>query len=106
VFDHHRVDRGDPTAYTAYQRSRPPRELQPFYIHGSFSALLPLDHPDSRDSYHRGRLDGTANEPVNDLTAERLFERRWATSLLDHAVAISITRRGNSTRRPLALRNR
>jgi hypothetical protein len=26
-------------------------------------------------------------EPVNELTAERLFERRWATSLLDHAVA-------------------
>ncbi len=26
-------------------------------------------------------------EPVNELTPERLFERRWATSLLDHAVA-------------------
>jgi RNA polymerase sigma factor (sigma-70 family) len=26
-------------------------------------------------------------EPVKELTAERLFERRWATSLLDHAVA-------------------
>jgi DNA-directed RNA polymerase specialized sigma24 family protein len=28
-----------------------------------------------------------AAEPVNELTPERLFERRWATSLLDHAVA-------------------
>jgi DNA-directed RNA polymerase specialized sigma24 family protein len=27
------------------------------------------------------------SEPVNELTAERLFERRWATSLLDLAVA-------------------
>jgi RNA polymerase sigma-70 factor (ECF subfamily) len=25
-------------------------------------------------------------EPLNDLTPERLFDRRWATSLLDHAV--------------------
>ena len=27
------------------------------------------------------------SEPVSELTAERLFQRRWATSLLDHAVA-------------------
>ena len=26
-------------------------------------------------------------EPVNDWTAERLFERRWATDLLNHALA-------------------
>src|SRR5262249_59972317 len=26
-------------------------------------------------------------EPADELTPERLFERRWATSLLDHAVA-------------------
>src|SRR5271156_979520 len=26
-------------------------------------------------------------EPVDELTAERLYERRWATSLLEHAVA-------------------
>jgi RNA polymerase sigma-70 factor (ECF subfamily) len=26
-------------------------------------------------------------EPLNELTPERLFERRWAISLLDHAVA-------------------
>jgi DNA-directed RNA polymerase specialized sigma24 family protein len=26
-------------------------------------------------------------EPVNELTAERLFERRWATGLLEHAVS-------------------
>ena len=28
-----------------------------------------------------------ASEPAGALTAERLFERRWATSLLEHAVA-------------------
>ncbi len=28
-----------------------------------------------------------ASEPASAMTAERLFERRWATSLLEHAVA-------------------
>ena len=39
---------------------------------------IPIDRLDAEGRY--------AAEPAHELTAERLFERRWATSLLDHAV--------------------
>ncbi len=39
-------------------------------------------------SFDRLAAEGRyASEPVDTMTAERLFERRWATSLLEHAVA-------------------
>jgi RNA polymerase sigma-70 factor (ECF subfamily) len=40
---------------------------------------IPFDRLDAEGRY--------SAEPVDELTAERLFERRWATSLLEHAVA-------------------
>ena len=39
---------------------------------------IPIDRLDAEGRY--------AAEAAHELTAERLFERRWATSLLDHAV--------------------
>jgi DNA-directed RNA polymerase specialized sigma24 family protein len=46
---------------------------------GGGVALLSFDRDDAERRY--------AAEPADELTAERLYERRWAISLLDHAVA-------------------
>jgi RNA polymerase sigma factor (sigma-70 family) len=46
---------------------------------GGGKAPIPFDRVVAEGRY--------SAEPVNELTAERLFERRWATSLLDQAVA-------------------
>lgn len=46
---------------------------------GGGRAALPLDFESGEDRYLR--------EPADDRTPERLFERRWATTLLDAAVA-------------------
>ena len=40
---------------------------------------IPIDRVDAEGRY--------SAEPVNDWTPERLFDRRWATGLLEHAVA-------------------
>ena len=40
---------------------------------------IPIDGPDAEGRYGR--------EPAHELTAERLFERRWATTLLEGVVA-------------------
>ena len=40
-------------------------------------------------------------EPAHELTAERLFDRRWALTLLDHVVAGLDAEMANSVRRPL-----
>jgi RNA polymerase sigma-70 factor (ECF subfamily) len=46
---------------------------------GGGVAPIPIDRADAEGRY--------AAEPVNDWTPERLFERRWATGLLEIAVA-------------------
>jgi RNA polymerase sigma factor (sigma-70 family) len=46
---------------------------------GGGRMAIPFDRLDAEGRY--------AAEPVDELTAERLFERRWAISLLDHAVS-------------------
>jgi RNA polymerase sigma-70 factor (ECF subfamily) len=45
---------------------------------GSGHATLSIDLPDAEGRY--------AYEPAHDLTAERLFERRWALTLLERAL--------------------
>jgi DNA-directed RNA polymerase specialized sigma24 family protein len=46
---------------------------------GGHRTPIPIDRLAAEERY--------SAEPADLLTAERLFERRWATSLLDHAVA-------------------
>jgi RNA polymerase sigma-70 factor (ECF subfamily) len=46
---------------------------------GGGRAPISFDRVDAESRY--------AAEPSDELTAERLYERRWATSLLEHAVA-------------------
>ncbi len=46
---------------------------------GRGRVFVPIDALDAEDRYQR--------EPTHELTAERLFERRWATTLLDHVLA-------------------
>ena len=41
-------------------------------------AIVPIDVVTAEDRYRR--------EPAHELTPERLFERRWATTLLDHVL--------------------
>jgi RNA polymerase sigma-70 factor (ECF subfamily) len=45
---------------------------------GRDHTIVPIDVVGAEDRYRR--------EPAHDLTPERLFERRWATTLLDHVV--------------------
>jgi RNA polymerase sigma factor (sigma-70 family) len=45
---------------------------------GSGRVIVPIDAAVAEDRYRR--------EPAHELTAERLFERRWATTLLDHVL--------------------
>jgi RNA polymerase sigma factor (sigma-70 family) len=45
---------------------------------GGGRVFLPIDTPEAEDRYRR--------ELTHELTAERLFERRWATTLLDHVL--------------------
>jgi DNA-directed RNA polymerase specialized sigma24 family protein len=47
-------------------------------MRGRGRVLLPIDTLGAEDRYQR--------EPAHELTAERLFERRWATTLLDHVL--------------------
>ena len=46
---------------------------------GGGAVLIPIDRLAAEGRY--------SAEPVNELTPERLFERRWATDLLENAVA-------------------
>ncbi len=46
---------------------------------GGGRAILSLDETDAEDRY---RL-----EPAHELTAEKIYNRRWATTLLDHAMS-------------------
>lgn len=46
---------------------------------GGGRAAIPIDRLGARGRYDR--------EPSHDLTAERLFDRRWALTLLDHVLA-------------------
>jgi RNA polymerase sigma-70 factor (ECF subfamily) len=46
---------------------------------GGGRVAVAIDRPVAEGRY--------ASEPASALTAERLFERRWATSLLEHAMA-------------------
>ena len=55
------------------------REKERALKRGGGRALLPLDFEDGESRFLR--------EPVDDRTPERLFERRWALTLLDGAVA-------------------
>jgi DNA-directed RNA polymerase specialized sigma24 family protein len=41
--------------------------------------IVPIDRLQAEDRY--------VHEPAHELTAERLFDRRWATTLLDHVLA-------------------
>ncbi len=45
---------------------------------GQGRVFVPIDSLEAEDRYRR--------EPTHELTAERLFERRWATTLLDHVL--------------------
>ncbi len=45
---------------------------------GRGRVFVPIDSLQAEDRY--------LHEPTHDLTAERLFERRWATTLLDHVL--------------------
>jgi RNA polymerase sigma factor (sigma-70 family) len=45
---------------------------------GRGRVFVPIDTLNAEDHYQR--------EPIHELTAERLFERRWATTLLDHVL--------------------
>jgi RNA polymerase sigma factor (sigma-70 family) len=45
---------------------------------GRGQAIVPIDVVTAEDRYRR--------EPSHELTPERLFERRWATTLLDHVL--------------------
>ena len=45
---------------------------------GRGRVFVPIDALEAEDRYQR--------EPTHELTAERLFERRWATTLLDHVL--------------------
>jgi RNA polymerase sigma-70 factor (ECF subfamily) len=45
---------------------------------GRGHAIVPIDVATAEDRYRR--------EPAHELTPERLFERRWATTLLDHVL--------------------
>jgi RNA polymerase sigma factor (sigma-70 family) len=45
---------------------------------GRGRVFVPIDTLQAEDRYRR--------EPTHELTAERLFERRWATTLLDHVL--------------------
>jgi RNA polymerase sigma-70 factor (ECF subfamily) len=45
---------------------------------GRGRVVVPIDTLGAEDRYRR--------EPAHELTAERLFERRWATTLLDHVL--------------------
>jgi RNA polymerase sigma factor (sigma-70 family) len=45
---------------------------------GRGHAVVPIDVVTAEDRYRR--------EPAHELTPERLFERRWATTLLDHVL--------------------
>ena len=45
---------------------------------GRGRAIVPIDVVTAEDRYR--------NEPAHELTPERLFERRWATTLLDHVL--------------------
>ncbi len=45
---------------------------------GRGRVFVPIDTLEAEDRYQR--------EPAHELTAERLFERRWATTLLDHVL--------------------
>jgi RNA polymerase sigma-70 factor (ECF subfamily) len=45
---------------------------------GGGRVIVPIDSLEAEDRYQR--------EPAHELTAERLFERRWATTLLDHVL--------------------
>jgi RNA polymerase sigma-70 factor (ECF subfamily) len=45
---------------------------------GRGQAIVPIDVATAEDRYVR--------EPAHELTAERLFERRWATTLLEHVL--------------------
>jgi DNA-directed RNA polymerase specialized sigma24 family protein len=58
---------------------------------GGGKAPVSIDGPEAEGRYGR--------EPSHDLTAERLFERRWATTLLDNvvgAVEAEMAREGKS----------
>jgi RNA polymerase sigma-70 factor (ECF subfamily) len=46
---------------------------------GGGQSIVSIDRQDAEGRYR--------NEPAQDLTAERLFERRWATVLLGHVLA-------------------
>jgi RNA polymerase sigma factor (sigma-70 family) len=46
---------------------------------GGGRSIVPLDRLQAEERYGR--------EPAHEMTAERLFERRWATTLLDHVLA-------------------
>ena len=45
---------------------------------GRGQAIVPIDVVNAEDRYRR--------EPAHDLTPERLFERQWATTLLEHVL--------------------
>jgi RNA polymerase sigma-70 factor (ECF subfamily) len=60
------------TFHTLLDRDRAARR-------GAGAVLIPIDRIVAEGRY--------SAEPVNDWTPERLFERRWAVGLLDHAVA-------------------
>jgi RNA polymerase sigma-70 factor (ECF subfamily) len=46
---------------------------------GGGSVIVPIDRLAAEDRYGR--------EPVDEATPDRLFDRRWATTLLDHVLA-------------------
>lgn len=54
------------------------RDRQKAWKRGGRSVLLSFDLPDAEGRY--------ANEPSHVMTADRLFERRWALTLLEHVL--------------------
>ncbi len=46
---------------------------------GRGQVIVPIDCLEAEDRYGR--------EPIHEVTPDRLFDRRWATTLLDHVLA-------------------
>jgi len=55
------------------------RDYQRALKRGGGRSIVSIDRLQAEDRYGR--------EPADELTAERLFDRRWATTLLDHVLA-------------------
>jgi RNA polymerase sigma factor (sigma-70 family) len=79
------------------------------YLANSHERERAVKRGGGRTSISLGALNAEARfdgEPAHDLTAERLFERRWALTLLDHVLAGLDAEMAGSDKRPLYARLR